>query len=87
MTYKVLHPANFSTASPKTYFEKFYSQVADSISTRPYGCFNYDGKVERALKERLMRYGATIKKTKNQNNYLLRFQDEKKYFMFVMKWS
>lgn len=75
---------NINIHTPRDYFEKWY---ADLWRRRIVGRVAQPGVVESLMKEELAEMGATFNSKDNDYRFVVRFNDEAAYTMFVLRWS
>lgn len=75
---------NINIHKPRDYFEKWY---ADLWNRRIASRIAQPGVVESLMKEELAEIGATFNSKDNDYRFVVRFNDDAAYTMFVLKWS
>jgi hypothetical protein len=75
---------NIDCNRPKNYFEKWY---ADMWSRRIAKKTAAPGVVESLMKEELALVGASFSEKDKGYRFVVTFQDDAKYTMFVLRWS
>jgi hypothetical protein len=75
---------NINIHKPRDYFEKWY---ADLWNRRIRSRIAQPGVVESLMKEELAEIGATFNSKDNDYRFVVRFNDESAYTMFVLRWA
>lgn len=75
---------NINTKAPKNYFERWY---ADMWRRRIDASIAPPGLVDKLIAEELVRVGATISNKDNGYRFVVTFNNDDDYLMFVLRWS
>ena len=74
---------NINIHQPKNYFERWYADMWKRRISKPNAP---PGILERILDEELERVGASWTSTDQGYRFRVRFDDDKDYTMFVLRW-
>jgi len=75
---------NINVHKPRDYFEKWY---ADLWNRRIGGKIAGPGVVQSLMREELAQMDATFKCKDNDYRFVVTFNNDAKYTLFVLKWS
>ena len=75
---------NINTHAPKNYFERWY---ADLWRRRVGGRLAQPGVVQSLMTEELALVGATFTEKDNGYRFVVKFENDIDYTVFVLKWS
>lgn len=75
---------NINTRNPRDYFEKWYADMWRRRIKKPTA---EPGVVESLMREELTQVDATLAEKDNGYRFVVTFNDDAKYTMFVIKWS
>lgn len=75
---------NINTKAPKNYFERWYADLWRRFINSPIAP---PGVVDRLLAQELAKVGATIANKDNGYRFVVTFDNDDDYLMFVLRWS
>lgn len=75
---------NINTKAPKNYFERWYADMWRKHINAPIA---QPGVVNRLMTEELAKAGATFNNKDNNYRFVVTFDNDDDYLMFVLKWS